>query len=170
MEEDQQQTQAPVDIYGRPLLAWEVDEYPRHERSRSWYILASVVGVALIIYSVATANFLFAVIILMLGIITLVSTFRDPERIEIVVTTTGVIVGNTFYEYKTVKDFSLVYRPPETKILYMALDSLLHPILSVPLENTDPNAVRECLLPYCLENLSRTEEGLTDTFRRLYKL
>ena len=170
MKDEQQTEQAPIEVYGRPQLAWEVDEYPRHERSRTWYIFAGVAGVALIIYSIATANFLFAVIILMLGIITLVSTFRDPERIEIVVTTTGVIVGNSFYEYKSIKDFSLVYRPPETKILYMGLDSLLHPLLSVPLENTDPNAVRECLLPYCLENLHRSEEGLTDTFRRLYKL
>ena len=52
---------------GTPQLEWEVDEYPAHQRSKVWYILAAVVGVALIIYAVATANFLFAVIILMVG-------------------------------------------------------------------------------------------------------
>ncbi len=170
MEDENLQNQQTPDVYGRLLLSWEVDEYPRHERSRTWYILASMIGVALIIYAIATANFLFAVIVLMLGVIMLLSTFQAPERIEVMITSTGFAVGGTFYDYKSVKDFSLVYHPPETKILYVGLDSLLHPLLSVPLEDVDPNAVRECLLPYCLENLHRTEEGLTDTLRRLYKL
>jgi len=34
----------------------------------------------------------------------------------------------------------------------------------------DPNAVRDSLLPYAFENLSREEEALTDMVKRLYKL
>ena len=42
--------------------------------------------------------------------------------------------------------------------------------LILELEDIDPNEVRELLLPYCLENLQRVEENLTDVLRRLYKL
>lgn len=156
--------------YGEPLLSWEVDEYPRAERSRRWYLLASLVAVALIVYAVATADFLFAVIILMAGVITLVTSFAKPQRIEIIVTTLGVIVGSHFYEYKGVRDFSIAYDPPHVKILYLDFRSPFNPLLSIPLEETDPNDVRDCLGAYCSENLDRTEESLTDRLRRVYKL
>ena len=121
-------------------------------------------------YAVVTANFLFAVIVLMLGVIILLTTFKEPQRVEVHITTMGIVVGNTFYPYKDVKDFSIVYQPPQTKLLYVGLSSLLHPLLSIPLEEMDPNQVRERILSYALENLERKEESLTDQLRRLYKL
>ncbi|MBI4599252.1 hypothetical protein HY734_03610 [Candidatus Uhrbacteria bacterium] len=157
-------------MYGSPLLSWEVDEYPRHERSRTWYIAGAVVGVLLIVYAIATANFLFAVIILMVGIITLLSTFQDPEKVDVVLTTTGVVIGNSFHDYQEMKDFSIAYSPPDVKLLYLDFQKLWHPMVSIPLEDTDPNEVRGILLQYCPENLNRTDETLTDMIRRLYKL
>ena len=155
---------------GTPQLEWEVDEYPAHQRSKVWYILAAVVGVALIIYAVATANFLFAVIILMVGVITLLSTFVPPDRVPVVITNTGVVVSDLYYDFQSIRDFSIAYDPPDVKNLYFEFHSPWQPLLTVPLEEIDPNQVRELLLPYCLENLQRVEENLTDVLRRLYKL
>lgn len=159
-----------MEDYGTPLVTWQVDEYPRVERSTRWYLIAGILAVAMIIYAVATANFLFAVIILMAGIVTLVTSFTAPRRIDVVVTDMGVAIGDRFFEYKKIKDFSIAYQPPEVKILYLDFVSPLTPLLSVPLEETDPNNVRETLLDYCQENLDRTEETLTDRMRRVYKL
>jgi hypothetical protein len=155
---------------GSPQLEWEVDEYPAHQRSKVWYIIASVVGVALIIYDVATANFLFAVIILMVGVITLLSSLVPPDRVPVVITNTGVVVSDLYYDFQSIKDFSIAYDPPHVKNLYLEFHSPWQPLLTVPLEDIDPNQVRELLLPYCQENLQRVEENLTDVLRRLYKL
>jgi len=155
---------------GRRLVSWHVDEYKQHERSRLWYIIASLFGTALIIYAIATANFLFAVIVLMSGIIILISGFRDPGQIDVIITSTGIVIGEGFHEYKAVRDFSIVYEPPETKFLYFEFHSPFEPTVAVPLEDVDPNVVREVLLPYCLENLDRREERLTEVVQRLYKL
>lgn len=155
---------------GTPQLEWEVDEYPAHQRSRVWYIIASVLGVSLIIYAVATANFLFAVIILMVGVITLISSFVPPDRVPVIITNTGVVVSDMYYDFQAIRDFSIVYDPPHIKNLYFEFHSPWQPLLTVPLEDIDPNQVREFLLPYCLENLHRVEENLTDVLRRLYKL
>ncbi len=159
-----------MEDYGTPLLSWQVDEYQRVERSARWYLIAGVIAVALIVYAVATANFLFAVIILMAGVVTLVTSFTAPRRIDVVITDQGVAIGERFYEYKKLRDFSLAYQPPEIKILYLDFASPLNPLLSIPLEETDPNDVRDALLGYCRENLDRTEETLTDRLRRVYKL
>ncbi|TAL49831.1 hypothetical protein EPN81_04520 [Patescibacteria group bacterium] len=155
---------------GSPQLEWEVDEYPAHDRSKRWYIIAAVLGVSLIVYAVATANFLFAVIILMIGVITLLTSFVPPDRVPVVITNTGVVVSDMYYDFQAIKDFSIAYDPPHVKNLYFEFHSPWHPLLTVPLEDTDPNEVRDLLLPYCLENLQRVEENLTDVLRRLYKL
>ena len=164
------EAEAPQVNIGSAQLEWEVDEYPMHQRSKIWYILAAVAGVALIIYAIATANFLFAVIILMVGVITLLSSFVAPDRVPVIITNTGVVVSDLYYDFQSIRDFSIAYDPPHVKNLYFEFHSPWQPLLTVPLEDIDPNQVRDLLLPYCLENLHRVEENLTDVLRRLYKL
>ncbi|MBU0646558.1 hypothetical protein KJ611_03780 [Patescibacteria group bacterium] len=159
-----------VKIAGRPLLDWEVDEFMKHDRSPAWYIVAAVIGLSLIIYAVATANFLFAVIMLMIGIIILISSFTEPNAIEVFITTMGVVVGDSFYEYKDIKDFAVIYEPPEVNLLYLNFKSPWQPVMAIPLKELDPNTVREILLNYLAEDLEQEEERLTDVLRRLYKL
>ena len=171
MEElEVQNEDASVIRLGRALVDWEIDEYPRYQRGKWWYLIGGIAGAACIIYAVATANFLFAVIILMLGVITLIGTFQEPSRVDVIITTTGIVIGGMYYEYRNIKDFSLVYDPPKVKLLYVSFRSAWQPMVAVPLENVDPNAVRDALLPFCAENLSRSEERLTDMLRRMYKL
>jgi hypothetical protein len=170
MENEEILSEQDIAELGQPILDWEVDEYPQHERSRTWYIVASVVGVSLIVYSIATANFLFAVIILMIGVITLLNTFKTPDKVEVMITTSGIIVSDLFYDYKSIRDFSIVHEPPDVSILYLDFHSSLHPLMSVPLHDIDPNLVRDALIPFVLENFHRDEETLTDLMRRLYKL
>src|SRR3990167_9328660 len=139
-----EQEEVQINI-GSPQLEWEVDEYPMHQRSKLWYILAAVIGVALIVYAIATANFLFAVIILMVGVIMLVSAFKHPEKVPVVITTTGVLIDETYYDFDAVRDFSIVYDPPHVKILYFDFHSPWHPLLHIPLGEMNPNDIRALL-------------------------
>ncbi|NBS41785.1 hypothetical protein EBS80_03945 [bacterium] len=166
MEESQTTVAGP----GRALVSWEIDEYPRAIRSRKWYMIAGLIGVTLIVYAVATANFLFAVIVLMIGVITLISDFKQPDRVTVSLTTTGLVIGDAYYDFRAIRDFSIVYEPPEVKLLYVTFRQMWQPMLAVPLEETDPNTVRNEMLPFCLENLDRTSETLTEVLRRVYKL
>lgn len=158
------------DEFGDILVNWEVDEYPHHERSRAWYVLAGLIGIGLIVYAVLTSNFLFAIIILMSAVIMMLSLFTKPDKIPVIITSTGVVIGDMYYDFQSIRDFSIVYDPPDVKLLYLDFFAVTHPMLSVPLEDIDPNIVRESLLPFCLENFKRNEENLTDLVRRLYKL
>jgi hypothetical protein len=155
--------------YGKTILSWEALEYPKHERSLWWYIAAGILGGLLLIYALITASFPFAVVILMIGVILLLSHMREPARMPVHITTNGMIMGNHFHPYKELKDFSIVYDPPRAKILYVDFQSLWQPLISLPLEDEDPNKVREALVPFLLENLRRDEESLTDTIARVYK-
>lgn len=155
---------------GAAIIGWETWEYPPVERSRRWYMIASAIGVFLLLYALLTANFVFAVIIIMFAVITLMRDLRKPERIAVYITTSGIVFGHDFYPYQDVRDFSIIYNPPEVKTLYVTFHGMLAPTLTVPLEEANPNDVRKALLPYAFENLNREREYLTDLISRLYKL
>ncbi len=166
VDEEVQYTEQDV---GEGLLSWESWEFAPLERSKLWYIIAGIIAVGLIIYAIYSSNYIFAIAIMMMGVITLISNFRKPRRIEIFLTNLGVVVGSEFFAYEDMKDFSIVYKPP-VKNLYLCFKSVWQPMLSISLEDVNPNEVREVLLPYAFENLEREDENLTDVLRRLYKL
>ncbi|MFH1711942.1 MAG: hypothetical protein ABH846_01765 [Patescibacteria group bacterium] len=171
MEKEQkpEEIQEEIDA-GDAVISWETWEFPPHERSRFWYIMVSIIGVSLIVYAVYTENFLFAIIILIMGVILFVNSLRHPDRIMVHITTLGIVLGDEFYPYQDLKDFAIVYEPPAVKLLYVDFTSMFKPLVAIPLEDVDPNAVREYLQQFIFENLERESEHLTDMVRRVYKL
>ena len=152
------------------LMSWDVDEYTRHDRGPMWYVVAAIIGTGLIIFALITANFLFAVIILMFGVISFVLHLREPSKIDVAITNLGIALSDSFISYKDIRDFSIVFNPPAVKLIYIDFKSSFKPLLAIPLENIDPNDAREILLQYVKENLSRTEETFTDLICRVYKI
>lgn len=155
---------------GSVKLAWTVPEYEKYERSRLWYILAGVAILLLLIYALAMSNFLFAVIIIIFSLITVVQFIREPERIEIKIASKGLVIGHSFYPYDEVKQFWIAYDPPTIKTLYFHFNKVLKPEISIPLKNMNPLKVREALLDHVKEDLDREDETTSDYLRRLLKL
>lgn len=158
-----------VDV-GNVITGWETWEFPPVERSTQWYAIAGLLGLGMLLYALLTANFVFALIILMFAVIMLLRDMKKPARVSAYVTTSGVVYGDEFFPYENIRDFSITYQPPEVKHLYITFNNRIQPMLSIPLEDADPNLVRQSLLPYVFENLKREGESLTDTLRRVYKL
>jgi len=158
------------DQFGEDIFSWTVDEYERHERGPLWYAVAFIIGVALILYAMISQNFLFAVIIVMTGVIIGLSSLREPQKILFQMTTRGVLLGNEFTPYKQLKSFWIYYEPPHFKNLYIDFRNPITPHLKVPLEDQDPLEVRAALLEFLREELSQEEEPLTELLGRVFKL
>jgi hypothetical protein len=155
---------------GNEILSWETWEFPPMERSRRWYVIASTVGLFLLLYALFTANFVFGIIILMFAVITILRDLKRPSRVPVYLTTSGLVFGNEYFRYEDIRDFSLSYEPPVVKNLYVTFHGRLRPMLSIDIEEMNPNEVRQALLPFAYENLEREGESLTDILRRVYKL
>ncbi|MFZ2681559.1 MAG: hypothetical protein WAZ14_00445 [Patescibacteria group bacterium] len=158
-----------IDV-GRVLLAWEAWEFEPTERSTRWYVIAATLGLGMLVYALLSANFVFALIIVMFAVIMLMRDLRKPARVQVAITTDGVVFKNEFFPFADIKDFSIIYEPPAIKNLYLGFNGKLTPMMSIPLEDADPIQVREELLPFIFENLDRDAESLTDTLSRVYKL
>jgi len=158
-----------IDV-GNVISMWETWEFPPTTRTTGWYAAAGTLGLIMLLYALFTANFVFAVIILMFAVILLLRDLKKPGRVNAYVTTSGIVLGDEFYPYNGIKDFSISYEPPDVKYLYVTFQSRTQPMLSIHLDDKNPNDVRQALLPYVFENLEREGESLTDTLRRVYKL
>lgn len=154
---------------GEVLVSWPVDEYENHTRGLLWYLGFTLLGSGALIYSLATQNFLFAVIIIMFGVIIGLSSLRDPRQMDFVVTEIGVGVGHQFFTFKDLKNFWILY-DDESKNIYFKFNKSLRPHLVIPLYDVNPLPVRELLLEFLDEELEDFEEPLSDYFGRILKL
>jgi hypothetical protein len=170
MPENKPENQADIHEYGEVLITWKFPEYEELKRGKAWYIIGGIVIILLFIYSYFTNNPLFALIVLIGAILTVILARRKPELVDIFITNTGVLIGNTFTHYRDFKDFAIVYQPPEVKKLYLETRGALKPRFTIPLEDINPLAVREILLDYLDEDLEREEEASSEVLTRLFKL
>ena len=153
-----------------PLISWDIPEYNDHTRSRRWYITAGIGALLLLLYSVFTANFLFALIIIIAAIILLIQDKRKSPAINFAITPEGIFLGKNFYEYSKFKSFWLYYEPDENKLLFFEFKNNVRPRISIPLLNKNPLHIRKILLKFLEEDLEKENEPLSEQLTRLLKL
>ncbi len=156
---------------GEEIMSWQVPEYDKHERSRGWYIAASVFALLLIIYSFFSGNFLFAVIIIIVALVIILHDGQHPVKVKVSLTDEGIVVGRKFYDFDEIKDFSIIYKPRQgIKNLYFEFKNVIRPRLSLPLGNVNPLPIRKNLLKYLPEDLERTDQPLSEALAKMFKL
>jgi hypothetical protein len=157
------------DKHGKALFEWEIESIDKYERSLIWYIVAGVIGAALLVYSVWTANFLFAVIVLMFAVITIINEMKNQVLIECKIMENGVMLGTQHYHWKEIENFWIVYQPPEIKNIYFELGGV-RPRLSIHLQDQNPNKIREFLRKCVKEDLEREQEPISEYIGRVLKI
>lgn len=155
-------------LTGEPLYQWVVQEYERHIRGTLWHILMISAGIVLVIYALATDNFLFAIIIILAAIILFLQSAVEPARVPFAITELGVVLGNRFYPYKEFRAFYMIYNN-ETQTLFFDTKATFRPDLRIPMGEQDPMEIRETLQAVLEEDLEK-EEPLADRAARHWKL
>ncbi|OGH71152.1 MAG: hypothetical protein A2921_01705 [Candidatus Magasanikbacteria bacterium RIFCSPLOWO2_01_FULL_43_20b] len=156
-------------LLGDVIHEWTILEYEKHARGMLWYVLAAVLGLALVLYGVFTGNFLFSLIVILAAIILFLQSHQEPRQIPFQITDLGVIVGTRFYPYAEFENFYIVYNPPEVKTLFLDTKNTLQPILRIPLLDMNPIEVKHSLREYLSEDIEK-EEPLTDRAARNWKI
>jgi len=165
-------------------LAWQVPEYDKKERDRNWYIIATgflFVCLFFCFFEIShwkiallgvNSNFIFALILILSAIITLINDGQEPNVVDFKIGPEGINIGKRFYDYDELRHFSIIYKPNiEIKHLYLEFkNSLIHPRLSINLYDQDPITVRNYLLRYLDEDLERLNPPASEQLTKLLKL
>ena len=155
---------------GDIVFDWVVNEYEKHDRSRRWYVIIAVVGIALLLYSVISGNYLFALIVVLFGIVLFLQDMQEPMEVPFAITEAGIVVGDKYYPFKEITNYWIIYNPPEVKNIYFSTDSVLKHRIQIPLFDNDPRPVRDFLNQFIIEDLDQEEEPLSDRLGRIFKL
>ena len=153
---------------GDVLFQWTALEYEHHIRGTLWHVLMISVGLILVIYALATDNFLFAIIIILSAIILFLQSSVEPARVPFAITELGVVLGNRFYEYNEFRAFYMIYNQ-DTQTIFFDTKAALRPDLRIPLGEEDPMEIRETLQEVLEEDLEK-EEPLADRAARHWKI
>jgi len=151
-------------------FVWEAPENEHHPRSPRWYLVLSLIALASVIYGVFTSNYLFALIILICAVILILAGNEEPKNILIQIGGNGVVIDGEFVQYDKLDNFSLIYHPPYTKVLYIDRKYSFKPRIKIYLEDEDPLAIRSHLMQYLPENLNLREEHFSDILGRLLRI
>ena len=157
-------------IKSQDAFVWETDAWEQRQRGSRWYIVMSVVALGFVAYAVLTGNFLFAFLILLAAAILIVTGHQSAHRVLVQIGQNGVVLDGKLYEHKKISNFSVIYHPPETKLLYLEGENIICPRLRIPLEDQDPIQIRNFLKQYLDENLVLQEEHISDILGRLLKI
>lgn len=159
-----------IEDHGRQLASWKFLEYDEHQRGKTWYVFFFLIGGITVIYALLTFNFLFLFIVLIAWTMLFISTRRKPKKYQITVTEDGLEIGEKFHSYDDFQKFWIIYKPPQSKFLYLDFKTSWKPNLVIPLEQINPLKIREALLPYLEEDAAKEDEDLNETISREYKL
>ena len=156
---------------GELLASWDFPEFQKYTRTITWYIVIGLILIGLIIYAINTEGYLFLGIIILYIIIYFLRAKRDPLILQIKIFEDGIqISDNTFYEWKDIKQFWIIYEPPGVKNLYLEFNSGFRPSITISLENQNPINIRNVLLQYLMEDTEKENESFSDGLSRLLRL
>lgn len=156
---------------GRILTQWSFPEYERPERGPVWYTVALLIIGGMMTYALLDANFLFALIILLSAFILFTHHRSEPLTIPFAIYERGVQVGDSFYLFRELESFAIIYEPPIVERLYIIpRDALIRREIGIPLLGKDPIQIRSLLIDFVKEDLEREAESTNDIITRLLKL
>jgi hypothetical protein len=152
------------------LASWEFPEHEKMERGKWWYLIFIVIALGCLVYSYFSQNPMFALIIVLFIIIYIVIERREPALIRATLTIDGLWLNNKFLDYKNFANFYIIYYPPRIKNIYLQPRNSFKSIVTLSLTNEDPVALREILLQFLPEDLTKENMPATDSLARLLKL
>ncbi|PIP15633.1 MAG: hypothetical protein CO003_00585 [Candidatus Portnoybacteria bacterium CG_4_8_14_3_um_filter_44_15] len=145
-------------------LKWEAPEFEYHPKDKSWFLIPGAVAVVLFIWSALTGNLLFALLIVLAFFSFLIYAFKKPTLIRIAITSQGIKINRSLYEYENLDSFWIFYDPDRIKELSLKSKKTIMPYIKVSLGEENPVKVRRALVKYIPEK--KQEESFIDNLSR----
>ena len=132
-------------------LEWKAYEYFFMEKSSDWFWSVGVVALTAIIIASIFGDFLFAIVIAVSTFTLLVYAMRRPKLIPLLINREGISVNKVFYSYSFLTSFWVDKSDPQLPKILIKSKKILMPLIVVPIEEIDPDTVREFILNYMQE-------------------
>jgi hypothetical protein len=163
MAENQEQNR------GQVLMEWTFPEFERHQRSRGWYLGFLILISLFILFAVWQRAYTFIAVIILTAAVLILRFRQQPLTVHCAVRDEGLEVGERYFPWKDIKEFWIIYRPPEVKKVFFDFKTI-RPSIDLPLQTENPVKLRQFLSERLVENTEREEEPSSDQLTRILKI
>ncbi len=132
-------------------IHWQAYEHEHVEREADWYWALGVIAICAALTSVLFSNVLFAILILLAAVVIAMIARTPPELHDIELGERGIRIGDTMHKYREIIAFWVEPDHRDGPHLLVDTTKVLSPNIIIPLNDTDPDAVRAYLLEHVEE-------------------
>lgn len=148
-------------------IEWQAQEFFSIPRSQEIIAAMSIIAVNLLIFGIFTKNYLFILIIALIGFIMYLHKQKGAEIMDISIDQKGITINKKLYYYEGFKSFWIFGQDHEHgRELALRSDKRFMPLLLVPLANADINSVKAVLEKHLPEQ--EEKESLIDILRKAF--
>ncbi len=147
------------------LLYWQGPEYEVYKQSTTWYLVTSLIIIAIIFYALFTNSPIMAIVFVLIGVVGYLYINTPPRVMDFAITYNGIVVGNRLYAYDDIVSFWIFYEPPHKRVISLHMHGYITPYIHIALHEVDPVEVRRMLLQFIPEK--KQEHTLVDTLERV---
>jgi hypothetical protein len=133
------------------ILRWSGYEHEHIERGSDWYWALGVVAVCIAVAAILLENLLFALVVILAAVIIGMIARTPPEITEFEISDRGVRVGRDMHRYSEILAFWVEDEDENQPMLLIDTTKMLSPNLVIPLDNVDPERVRDILREHAEE-------------------
>ena len=153
----------------QPLLRWDGQSRPTHERGPKWYLYGGIFILLCAVFGIVSGAWSFSLVMLLIGGLYFL-TRNAPEPVHhIEISPEGVTFRGEFTHWNGCKDFWMLQGPTYVE-LHIMRAKLVNPEIVIQLPpGMDVRIVRAVLGKFLSERSDQTE-NLLDTFIRICKL
>lgn len=150
------------------LLSWEAPEYEVYERDKRWYIIATLIIAAIIIYALISNSPIAAITFILIGVVGYLYLQKEPRVLEFSITYDGMMAGNELYHFDNIQSFWIFYEPPIQKIISLHMKGKFVPYIHIPINKENPVEIRHILLDFIPE--LKQDPSLIDAAERIFRI
>ena len=142
------------------VIEWTALEFEPHEKSSDWYWIFGIVVVIGAIIAIVVGNTLFAILIILSGVVIGVYSTKHPDTLHCAIDRRGVHVNNSSHLFKDMDSFWIDETHEHHPKLLITLKNKLSMHISIPLGDVDLDEVGEFVGAYV--NEEEQNESLTE--------
>lgn len=149
-------------------IRWIGYEYEHTDKTADWFWAVGIISLCIAIISIIYDNTLFAIFIVIAGLMAITLAKRPPEIVEYALTPKGIMIDGKIYLYKSIHSFWIDTHIKEHPELLLKTRKNLTRLLVIPIAHGagDPHKIRDYLLQALPEE--HIEEPLSHVIMRKF--
>jgi hypothetical protein len=131
------------------MFNWQVPGRKNH--SSKWYIMAGIFALSLAVWGIFTQIYALSVVVVILCGVYIMLENNAPDVVDAIANENGIGIGEVFYDYGQIEDFTIVFNGQIAESLRLKLKKSNLRTMDIPLMDVPVADIRAFLLGYLPE-------------------